>query len=193
MLRGSHPYFATKAALEREVLDAAASGLAAVVVNPSVCLGPYDQKPMEACFVPTVARGELMAVTGQTLNVVDVRDVAAAALEALDARQYGRPIALAGHDIDLASLVEQICALAGRRPPCLRASTRLTAAGAWWTDALAGALGQTPPFPSLPFLLLCACHAMRPFPEQRALGLTPRPLDATINDALRWYRRIGYC
>ncbi|MEM7043119.1 MAG: NAD-dependent epimerase/dehydratase family protein [Pseudomonadota bacterium] len=193
VLQGSHPYFETKAAIEREVVSAAANGLPAIIVNPTVCLGPFDQKPREACFIPTVARGELMGVTGQMLNVIDVRDVADATLGALAEKSYGRPIALSGHNIDLASLVEKISALVGRRPPRMRASTRLTAAGAWWTDALFGAFGQTPPFPSLPFLLLCECRAISPSSGQRNLGLTPRPLETTLEDALRWYQQIGYC
>ena len=192
-VRGSHPYFETKAAIEREVLGAAAQGLRAVVVNPSVCLGPWDLKSKEAAFIAAVARGDLWGVTIQPLNVIDVRDVADMALRALSRKTFGRPIGLSGHNLDLATLVRQICRLVGRQPPLMRASTGLTAAGAWWTELLSGALGPSQRFSSLPFLLLCECHAMESSSAQQKLGLAPRPLDVTLRDALRWYQDIGYC
>ncbi|MEZ5931664.1 MAG: NAD-dependent epimerase/dehydratase family protein [Alphaproteobacteria bacterium] len=192
-VQGSHPYFETKATIERAVLQAAAGGLRAVVVNPSVCLGPYDLKPKQAAFVAAVARGELWGVTTQPLNVIDVRDVADLALEALSKKIYGRPIALSGHNTDLASLVHDICRLAGRQPPLMQGSTRLAAAGAWWTELAASTFGRAESCPSLPFLLLCECHAAAPSRLQQGLGLSPRPLGATLGDALRWYQSIGYC
>lgn len=192
-IQGSHPYFETKAAIERQVLAAARQGLRAVVVNPSVCLGPFDMKSKDTAFVAAVARGELWGVTTQPLNVIDVRDVAAMAMSALAQKSYGRPLPLTGHNTDLASLVRDICRLAGRPAPLMRASSRLTAAGAYWTELLAGALGQAQAFPSLPFLLLCECAAVSPSSAQQKLGHVPRPLGATLEDALGWYRRIGYC
>lgn len=193
VIQGSHPYFETKAAIERHIVKAAAQGLRAVVINPSVCIGPWDLKARDACFVAAVARGDLWAVTRQAMNVIDVRDVADAALKSLAEKHYGQPIALSGHNVDLDSLVRKISRLAGRQAPLMRASTRITAAGAYWTDVMFGALGQSAPFPSLPFLLLCECRAMSMSAAQQKLGLATRPLEATLRDALSWYRSIDYC
>ena len=192
MIRGSHPYFEIKAAIERQIIASAGQGLRAVVINPTVCLGPWDAKPTKSCFVAAVARGDLLGVTQQTMNIIDVRDVAELGLKALAAKEFGRPIALSGHDIELASLVREICRLAGRRPPEIRTSSRLAAVGAYWTDVMFGAFGQSSPVPSLPFLLLCECRAMSPSPVQQKLDHQPRPLETTLKDALGWYRQVGY-
>lgn len=193
VIQGSHPYFETKAAIEREIVKVAYQGLKAVVINPTVCLGPWDLKPPDTCFVVSVARGELWGVTRQALNVIDVRDVASAALAALAGRRYGQPIPLSGHNVDFDSLVHKICHLAGQPAPLLQASTRLTAIGSYWLDAAFGAFGQASPIPSLPSLLLCECRAMTPSAVQRELGVSLRPLDATLRDSLNWYRQIGHC
>jgi hypothetical protein len=29
--------------------------------------------------------------------------------------------------------------------------------------------------------------------ELQKLGITPRPLTATLVDAIKWYRQVGYC
>ena len=193
VIQGSHPYFETKIAIEREIVKAAHKGLKAVVINPSVCLGPWDLKQRDACFVAAVARGDLLGTSAQTLNVIDVRDVADTTLRALETQHYGEPIALSGHNIELHALVQQICDLADCKPPIMRGSTRVMAMGSYWADMVCGSLGQASPYPSLPFLLLCECHAMSPSAAQRELGLKPRPLDTTLSDALNWYRKIGYC
>lgn len=193
VIQGSHPYFETKISIERDVINAAREGLKAVVINPSVCLGPWDLKQRDTCFVAAVARGDLMGTTGQMLNVIDVRDVADATLKALETQHYGQPLGLSGHNIDLDTLVRHICDLAGCKPPIMRGSTRLMAMGSYWIDAVCGSLGRASPFPSLPILLLCECHEMSPSKEQRKLGLIPRSLETTLDDALSWYRRIDYC
>ncbi|MGI9491734.1 MAG: NAD-dependent epimerase/dehydratase family protein [Geminicoccaceae bacterium] len=193
MIQGSHPYFEIKAVIERNIIAAVDDGLRAVVINPSVCLGPWDLKAPEACFVASAARGDLWGVTQQPLNVIDVRDVADMALKAIAMSRYGEPVAVSGHNIELASLVRMICQLAGQRPPAIRASTRFAAAGAYWTELMFAALGQSSPYPSLPFLLLCECQATNRSRAQQELGIRPRALDVTLRDALSWYRKIGYC
>lgn len=193
LLQGSHPYFEIKRLIEREIIHEAGRGLKAAIINPSVCLGPWDLKPSEACFVAAVARGDLLGVSGQKLNIIDVRDVADASLKAFEAERYGEPIALSGHNIELDRLVQQICNLAGCKPPVMRGSTRLAAMGAYCLDAMYNSVGQPSPYPSLPFLLLCECHATEPSAAQRKLDLKPRHLDTTLSEALDWYREIGYC
>ncbi len=98
-IRKLHDYFAVKEAIEARVLDACDRGLRAVVVNPTACFGPWDLKPRELAFIPRLLAGEIPAILRQDLNAVDVRDVAAGIVHALESELYGRPLLLSGHNV----------------------------------------------------------------------------------------------
>ena len=71
-----HPYFALKQRTEDLVMDAANAGLRAVIVNPTMCLGPWDIHDRELCLIPRLLCGEVPGAVRQILNVLDVREVA---------------------------------------------------------------------------------------------------------------------
>ena len=191
--RRVHPYFAVKATMEAMVLEAARGGLRAAVVNPTACLGPWDRRPRELCVVPMLVTGQVPALVTQTMNVIDVRDVAAALRAALEQRRFGIPIALAGHDCRTDVLATTVCALARASAPRLRLPARLTVAGVLFAEAGWALLGRSSPLPAIGPLLVLDGYAMAPSADQRALGVLPRPLDETLRDAIAWYRSLGYC
>lgn len=192
LLRRSHPYFAVKETVESMVLEAASRGLPALVVNPAAFLGPWDGKRPEYCFLPAVLRGRVPFVSPRVVNLVDVRDVATALVCAVWTERFGRRIPLSGHDVSMARLVTAACDMHGVPAPRLRGSTRLGAALTYLTEAAYGAVGRAPPVPALPLLLFRYGYPMDPGPEQRALGVTARPLGATLRDAIDWYASLGY-
>lgn len=193
LLRSSHPYFEVKVAMESRVLEAARAGVPAIVLNPTLCLGPWDQKPRERCFIPRLLAGEAPASIAHLVNVIDVRDVARAAIGALHTGRYGEPIALVGHNLPLHMLSEWICELGGAAPPRMVAPAAFGAAAAWWIEAAFGAIGRQPPVPALAAILTLMHDASDPSPLQLDLGGAPRPLSATLADTIAWYRAIGYC
>ena len=191
--RRLHPYFAVKAAMQEQVLQAARAGLPAVVLNPTACMGPWDRRPRDLCVVPLLLSGQVPALVSQALNVIDVRDVALAARLAVEQRRFGEPILLAGHDTRSDSLALRVCQLAGVAPPRRRLPARLAAGAMLATEAGWALLGRPSPVPALGSLLVLDGYPMQPGPVQRALGVAPRPLDETLRDAIAWYRSIGYC
>ena len=186
--RVAHPYFAAKEAMERVVLLGARKGLRAVIVNPTACLGPWDDKPRTLAYLPLLLAGAIPATSSHLVNVVDVRDVARGAFLALEAGLFGAPLLMAGHDVRADALSARACSIAGVRPPRLRGSARAAATLAYWAERAFTLTGRRAPFPSLPALLLCEARAMGLGTEQRALGALPRPLDETLSDSIAWYR-----
>src|SRR5205807_10468137 len=82
--RRIHPYFAVKQLVEDLIVDAAGT-VGAAIVNPAVCMGPWDGKPRALCFLPQLVAGEVWFTVEQAINVIDVREVAAALCGALEA------------------------------------------------------------------------------------------------------------
>jgi dihydroflavonol-4-reductase len=192
-VRQLHPYFAVKELIESHVLTAARSGVPITIGNPTLCLGPWDMKAREFCFVPRVLSGEIPVAVQQIVNVIDVRDVAGGLVAALEAERYGEPILLSGHNIAADALQSWICEIGGRKPPRLSIPAGLGVFPAYAVEALQALTGQPVPIPALSVMLLCQHEGLAPSAAQQELGLVPRPLSKTLHDTIQWYRELGYC
>ena len=125
------PYKRTKLEAERLVLAAARDGLDAVVVNPTAPVGEGDRKPTPTGrMVAGVASGRIPAYVASGLNVVDVRDVAAGHILALERGRVGERYLLGGVNLTLAELFAAIARIAGRSRPRLRVPYPVTVGAA---------------------------------------------------------------
>lgn len=188
-----HPYFAAKRAGEAVFAAAIRAGAAIAIVQPTNCMGPWDCRPSVLCLVPRVLAGWMPVMPSHIINVIDVRDVArgvvaaAAAGAAAGAAAPGmEPVLLSGHDVGLPELCGLIGELAG-----IRVTTQVVPSGfvraAAWAIELA-TLGTVVPPVLLPTLLALRHTPLPVRAAQRALGAAPRPLSATLRDAIAWHR-----
>ncbi|WP_428261686.1 NAD-dependent epimerase/dehydratase family protein [Haliangium sp.] len=191
--RRLHPYFAAKERLEAVVTGAVERGLGADLLNPTLCLGPWDLKPRSLCLVPMLLSGALPAVLDHVVDVIDVRDVGEAAARVLERPARGTPMALSGHSLGLEALCRWICDLGGVSAPRRRVGAGLGMLSAYGAEAVMALTSQESPWPALGPMLVCAHAWMQPSREQLALGVTPRPLSQTLADSIAWYRAQGYC
>lgn len=186
VLRRFHPYFSLKRQLEEQVVSAARQGLRAVVVNPTLCLGPWDRKPEELAFVPQLLRGDLPLRFRHLVNVIDVRDAARVALAALDQERYGEPLLVAGHNVQVEELFAWICEAAGVALPRFSMRPREALLPALGLESLAVLWGRS----YTPFLgvLLLAELGRCDGTALRELGVQPTSLSLTVRDTVAWYR-----
>lgn len=187
-LPGSLPasaYYESKYAMESEVLRAA--GPSALVLNPTAVLGPGDVHLSLARVLLAAARGRLGFWVRATTNVVDVRDVAAAHVRAATAGRPGERTILGGHNLTVRELLERVARLTGRRPPQRELPLGVldaVATMALFVPGLAGGTGH-----------LRAVRRWQGYDTSKArreLGLTPRPLEETLRDALDWLEANGH-
>jgi|SRR6476661_2912871 len=118
-LGAAHPAYATSKYLgELEVWRGVAEGLSAVIVNPSVVLGPGDWTRSSTRLL-RYAHEQHRFYTRGLVNFVDVRDVVAQLLRlALDLPGIsGERYILSAEALQLASFFQQAAAAMGRRPP----------------------------------------------------------------------------
>ena len=191
--RAVSSYFKVKQEIEDAVLAAARIGLPAVIVNPTMCLGPWDVKARPLCLVPELLRGSIPVSINHTVNIIDVREVAFGLIEAVTRGIYGEPIRLCGHNTDLSALYRRVCEMGGAEPPALRAPAPIGIAAAVATEAIQSATGSATVYPSLAALLVGQFYQMAPERRQLELGVRLRSLSATIADSIDWYRQLGYC
>lgn len=193
LMRRLHPHFAVKELIETRMLEAARDGAPIVIVNPTLCLGPWDNKVREWCLVPRLVRGEVPAFPSHVLNVIDVRDLAAATVTALSAERYGEPLLLDGHNLPTDELFNWICEVGGVAPPRYRIPLSLTSLSAFAVEALCGLAGRPTPLPSIVPILIAQHEWITSGRVHYELGISPRPLSETLADSVEWYRSLGYC
>jgi dihydroflavonol-4-reductase len=192
-MRLAHPYFEVKELIELQMLDASRRGLPVVIANPTYCLGPWDLRERQLCTIPLLLRGEIPSSITQTLNVIDVRDVAGAICAALDTESYGEPIQMSGHDISTEKLYTLICELGGVPHPRISTAATLALAGSYAMELMLGTMGEKTPLPAGGMMMASLFDYMVSGSGLQKLGITPRHLTETLADAIKWYRQIGYC
>jgi dihydroflavonol-4-reductase len=193
LIRLTLPYFEVKELIEARLLDAARRGLRAVLINPTYCLGPWDLHDRRVCTIPLLLSGEIPGWITQMLNVIDVRDLAAATLRALETERYGEPLLMTGHSISTRDFYSLICELGSVSPPRIASSATLAMVGSYFMELAYSLLGQQTPIISAGMMMATAVDYLQPGSALKDLAVTARPLDETIRDAIRWYRMIGYC
>jgi dihydroflavonol-4-reductase len=180
-------YYECKYAMESDVLRAAASGLPAVIVNPTAVFGPGDLNLTLGGALLAVARGWMVAWLPAQINVVDVRDVAQAQIRASEVGRIGERYILGGHNTSLRELMNMAAEIAEVRPPRFEIPLGLV-------DLIVGLEDRIPPLDLLGNHLR-AVHQWQGYncgKSQRELGMIPRPLEVTLREALDWFRAHGH-
>ncbi|MGH7934471.1 MAG: hypothetical protein ACREQN_15100 [Candidatus Binataceae bacterium] len=185
MMRLAHPYFDVKELIESLVLDACRRGLRATIVNPTYCRGPWDLRDRKLCTVPLLLTGEIRSSIRQRLNVIDVRDVADALLASPAAERHAHPLLLSGYDISTQELYSLICELGGLPPPPVSVATGFALGSEYLMELMFAAIGRKTPLPSGGIMMSTAFDYLDDKAVLRELGVTPRPLNETITDAIR--------
>ncbi len=111
-------YFETKKKAEELVLDAVRRGdVDAVCLNPSTIYGPGDEKKPSRGMQKRVARGKLPFYTSGGVNVVSIEDVMHCAIKAWEMGRSGERYIIAGENLTIKKLFENIAEIAEVKPP----------------------------------------------------------------------------
>ena len=181
------PYERSKAAAEMVVQQAAAQGLDVVTIIPTAVIGPYDFKPSyigKALLL--LARGRLPALVSGGYDWVDVRDVAAGAMQAARVAPAGASYILSGHWQSIPAVARGVDCITGRK--LLRPVVPLKVAD--WAAPLMthiGRLNGSEPLYTRPMLTaLTSNRQVSCAKAARELGYAPRPFEQTLEDTLDW-------
>jgi dihydroflavonol-4-reductase len=178
-------YYESKWAMEVAALNAVKEGLPAIVLCPSAVFGPGDVHLSVSEIVVMTAKGKMPFYLDATFGAIDVRDAAEAHLNAIERGKAGERYILSAHNITLFEGLALVARAVGVRPPWIKIGPRLLkaiiAVGQWLPG---GAIGH-----------LRTMRFWQPLNNAKAvneLGLTTRPIDQTLNDALMWFKAQRY-
>jgi dihydroflavonol-4-reductase len=187
------PYDRTKAAAERVVQEAIGQGLDAVMVNPTSVVGPVDYKPSAmGAVLLMIARRELPGLVDAGFDWVDPRDVAAGAIGAAKAGRKGERYLLGGRWASICDLAAFAADEAGVKLPHLVAPLWLARMGTPFAVGWARLRGKRPVFTADSMETLRFSNKdVRHDKAASDLGYSPRPLEETIRDSIRWFQGEG--
>jgi dihydroflavonol-4-reductase len=187
-------YKRSKVAAERLVEAMIANDkLPAIIVNPSTPIGPRDVKPTPTGrIIVEAASGRVPGFVDTGLNLVHVDDVAAGHLAALRHGRIGERYILGGENVELSSMLADICAIAGRRPPRWRFTHSMVMPVAYAAEGLARVTGREP-FITRDGLRMSKYRMFfNAAKAERELGFRARPYREGLADAVKWFGQAGY-
>lgn len=181
------PYYLSKIYQEETALTLGRElGLDVVVVNPSLLLGPGDERGSSTADVEKVVRGRLPVIPrGGGLAVVDVRDAAEGCLLALARGRAGERYLLSTENLEIEVLLGRVARVADVPAPRAILSPRLAQEGARWMGRLLKPLSLEPPIDAHSLEMAehtWYCDATKAKTE---LGFAPRELQQTLIDTVR--------
>lgn len=155
-----------------------------IFVYPTFCFGPGDLHLSSQRQLVDYWRGRLPGVTDAGINIIDVRDAALGHILALERGCIGEKYLLAGTNIDFPNLFRRAGEIAGRKHR-LPVFPRWSMLPAGW---LMEKIMRHPPIDFATAQVAQEFWYYTGTKAARELGLTTRPLDETLRDALAWFR-----
>jgi dihydroflavonol-4-reductase len=186
-------YKKSKFMAEEEVLEAAAGGFPAVIVNPTTPIGPGDWKPTPTGrIVVDFLNGRMPAYVDTGFNVVGVEDVAEGHLLAAERGRAGQRYILGGRNVTLKEVLDALAAVTGRAAPRMRLPYTFALAAGYAESVLSTITGREPRIPLEGVRM--ARHKM--FVDcsraARELGFQAGGIEDALDRAARWYVSNGY-
>ena len=186
-------YKRSKYLAEQEVLALAKQGLPVVIVNPSAPVGEGDVKPTPTGqMIVDFMKGRMPAYIETGMNIVDVDDVAAGHLLAMQKGRIGERYILGTKNLMLRDIFEILSRLTGVKMPAVKLPRELILPLAYLNLAFSWATGLPPRIPlegvkMAKYKMHYDCSK-----AIRELGIPQTPPEVALEKAVRWFREHKY-
>lgn len=135
-------YAISKYAAEREIWRGHEEGLDAVVINPSIILGPGDWNNGSTRLFSTIWKG-IPAYTSGIGGYVDVRDVAKIMVQLMAAEIYGQRFIVSSENWSFEDIIKSIARALHKKPPRIKLHPWMGEVG-WMAEHALRYFGRTP-------------------------------------------------
>jgi len=179
-------YTRSKLLAEQSALQAAATGFPIVIANPTMPIGPHHGSltPPNLMLQHFFAR-RIQFYLDFMMNLVDVRDVAAGLVLAMQRGQIGHRYILGGEDISLRQLLEMMGMISGREALRIPIPAGVAQATAAIMEFLADRVTHRLPEATVEAVRIALrSKALSIEKSRRELGYAPHPIEAALREVL---------
>jgi dihydroflavonol-4-reductase len=186
-------YHISKYEAEQVALEFAAKGLPVVILNPSNPIGPRDVRPTPTgALILSVLKKQLPAYVDGGINVIDVDDVAAGHLAAMERGRPGERYVLGNANLSIRDYFSMIGEIGGVQPPSLRLPVSMAIATGYLYEAMA-TMTKKPPMTTAAWVKVGSRYSFWDSSKAiRELGLPQTPVRESLKKAIDWFRENGY-
>jgi dihydroflavonol-4-reductase len=187
-------YAFTKAEGERLVMKAVKEGLDAVVLCPTAVIGPFDfgGSSLGQALIKIYENRLPVLITGG-YNWVDVRDIAAAAIQSVESGRKGEKYILSGNYCSLKELSQLTGKISGKKTPGFIAPIFFAQLASPFYQIYYSITNKNPIYTWQSLKLLINAPKNISFEKaKKELGYNPLPLEQTLRDTFTWYKQNSY-
>ena len=185
---GKWPYYLSKIYEEKLVLEMVKQGLPAIILNPSLLLGPGDARLSSTQDIYRFLQKRIPAMPRGGISFVDVRDAAQTFADALEKGRIGERYLLGAVNWEFTEFFARLSRIAGMPPPLLRLPSPVKVAGAHLLEKLARARGQEPELPASDVEMGEHWFFIDWSKAERALGFQARDPLETLSETVAYVR-----
>ena len=186
------PYYLSKIYQEKQALwYCRHRKLPIVVVNPSLLLGPGDDRHSSTNDVRLFLKGQIKAVPNGGLNLVDARDAAAGAASAMRRGAVGERYLLGGENLTFKEWIAQTARLAGLPGPRFQPAESVARFGATVLRRIYPLAGKTFDLDDATVRMSSLFWYCDTSKARRDLGIVTRPTETTLRDTIQYLRARG--
>jgi dihydroflavonol-4-reductase len=186
---GAWPYYLSKIFTEKLAFAYwAQHQLPIVVVNPSLLLGPGDDRHSSTYDVALFLRGQIPAVPLGGLNFLDARDAAAGLIAAMRNGRPGERYLLGGPNWSFRDFLDHLSKVSGMRAPALQPSLRLSLASAHLLRRLMPLVGKSFPMDDESIKMSALFWYCESTKARKEFGFQTRDPVETLRDTVNYLR-----
>lgn len=187
-------YKQSKFEAEQQALRLAGQGVPVVVVNPTAPVGPWDVKPTPTGkIILDYLRRKIPAYLATGMNLVDVADVSAGHILALERGAVGERYILGNRNVTLKEMFAMLSSITGLPAPRVRLPYWLVVGAGYAEQAVSAGLLRREPL--IPVEGVVASKRPAWVSSERAiaeLGLPQSPVERALAQAVEWFTANGY-
>lgn len=185
-------YHRIKFLMEEEVKKYSENELEVFIVNPTLCVGEFETKPIQFCLIPRIIK-ILPFYTNGKMNAVDVKDVAKGIILVLEKGKALESYILGGENLTIKEFFIKISKIAKAPSPLIKIPLFFALSGAYLSEFFSYYIfKKNPSIPLSGVQMAKYSFFVTTEKAEKELGFKPSPIENAIERAIDWFRKIGY-
>lgn len=181
-------YTRSKMLAEQFAAKAAASGFPLVIGTPTMPIGPHDHNlTPPTAMLRHFLNAHVQLYLDFIVNLVDVRDVAAGLILAMERGQIGHRYILGGESISLKKILQLMATISGRRYVSIPVPGRVAEMAATMLEFISDHVTHRPPSGTAEGVRIALRATDLSIDKARhELGYAPRPIEPALRDTIAY-------